>query len=104
MIERKLESPRQCIARLRARRSPTVEALAASAGLQGMRALDCIRAVQVCVDIGAHVPAPSGSAPPRAGRGLDLASQPGAARRAASGCGRRIGSGVSVVPREGELR
>ncbi|HMN77752.1 MAG TPA: DUF86 domain-containing protein [Burkholderiaceae bacterium] len=64
MIERKLESLRHCIARVRARRPPTAASLAADADLQDVLVLNLSRAVQVCVDIGAHLLAPSGSAPP----------------------------------------
>jgi uncharacterized protein YutE (UPF0331/DUF86 family) len=64
VIERKLESPRHCIARIRAKRPPTAVSLAAAADLQDVLALNLSRAVQVCVDIGAHLLAPSGSAPP----------------------------------------
>jgi uncharacterized protein YutE (UPF0331/DUF86 family) len=64
VIERKLESLRHCIARVRAKRPPTAESLAADADLQDVLVLNLSRAVQVCVDIGAHLLAPSGSAPP----------------------------------------
>jgi len=64
VIERKLESLRQCIARVRAKRPPTAALLAADADLQDVLVLNLSRAVQVCVDIGAHLLAPTGSAPP----------------------------------------
>lgn len=64
MIERKLEALRHCIARVRAKRPPTAESLAADADLQDVLVLNLSRAVQVCVDIGAHLLAPSGSALP----------------------------------------
>jgi uncharacterized protein YutE (UPF0331/DUF86 family) len=65
VIERKLEALRHCIARVRAKRPPTAESLAADADLQDVLVLNLSRAVQVCVDIGAHLLAPSGSAPPQ---------------------------------------
>lgn len=64
VIERKLESLRYCIARVRAKRPPTAQSLAADADLQDVLVLNLSRAVQVCVDIGAHLLAPSGSTPP----------------------------------------
>lgn len=64
VIERKLEALRHCIARVRVKRPPTAESLAADADLQDVLVLNLSRAVQVCVDIGAHLLAPSGSAPP----------------------------------------
>jgi uncharacterized protein YutE (UPF0331/DUF86 family) len=64
VIERKLEALRHCIARVRAKRPPTAESLAADADLQDVLVLNLSRAVQVCVDIGAHLLAPSGSALP----------------------------------------
>lgn len=64
VIERKLESLRHCIARVRAKRPPTAALLAADADLQDVLVLNLSRAVQVCVDIGAHLLAPTGSAPP----------------------------------------
>jgi uncharacterized protein YutE (UPF0331/DUF86 family) len=64
VIERKLELLRHCVARVRAKRPPTAEALAADADLQDVLVLNLSRAVQVCVDIGAHLLAPAGGAPP----------------------------------------
>lgn len=64
VIERKLEALRHCLERVRVKRPATAEALAADADLQDVLVLNLSRAVQVCVDIGAHLLAPSGSAPP----------------------------------------
>ena len=64
VIERKLEALRHCIARVRAKRPPTAESLAADADLQDVLVLNLSRAVPGCVDIGAHLLAPSGSALP----------------------------------------
>lgn len=64
VIERKLELLRHCIARVRAKRPPTAALLAADADLQDVLVLNLSRAVQVCVDIGAHLLAPSSGAPP----------------------------------------
>lgn len=64
VIERKLEVLRHCIARVRAKRPATAESLAADADLQDVLVLNLSRAVQVCVDIGAHLLASSDSVPP----------------------------------------
>lgn len=49
---------------MRAKRPATAEVLAADADLQDVLVLNLSRAVQVCVDIGAHLLAPTGSALP----------------------------------------
>jgi uncharacterized protein YutE (UPF0331/DUF86 family) len=64
VIERKLDALRHCIARVRAKRPATAASLAADADLQDVLVLNLSRAVQVCVDIGAHLLAPSGAVPP----------------------------------------
>ena len=60
----KLESLRRCVARVEARRAPTAKALAADPDCQDIVTLNLTRAVQLCVDVAAHlvaareVPAP----------------------------------------------
>jgi uncharacterized protein YutE (UPF0331/DUF86 family) len=55
VIERKLEVLRRCMLRLRDRRPASVAELAASPDLQDVLVLNLSRAVQVSVDIGAHL-------------------------------------------------
>ena len=65
VISEKLESLRRCVARVEAKRPETVEALQASPDLQDIISVNLMRAVQVCVDLAAHlvadldVPAPA---------------------------------------------
>jgi uncharacterized protein YutE (UPF0331/DUF86 family) len=55
LIKRKLELLRSHVARVRARRPQRLEQLAADADLQDVIVLNLSRAVQDCVDIGAHL-------------------------------------------------
>jgi uncharacterized protein YutE (UPF0331/DUF86 family) len=55
VVERKLEVLRRCVARLRDKRPASAALLAADADLQDVLVLNLSRAVQVCVDIGAHL-------------------------------------------------
>src|SRR2546428_12687353 len=55
VINRKLESLRRCIARITSKMPITPEALRANYDLQDIIALNLERAVQVYVDIAAHV-------------------------------------------------
>jgi uncharacterized protein YutE (UPF0331/DUF86 family) len=55
VINRKLESLRHCIARIMSKMPITPEALRSNYDLQDIIALNLERAVQVCVDIAAHV-------------------------------------------------
>ena len=55
VINRKLESLRRCIARITSKMPITPEALRSNYDLQDVIALNLERAVQVCVDIAAHV-------------------------------------------------
>ncbi len=55
VVERKLEVLRRCVLRLRAKRPASAAQLAADADLQDVLVLNLSRAVQVCVDIGAHL-------------------------------------------------
>ena len=56
---RKLEALRRCLQRLRERRPASAEALATDADLQDVLVLNLSRAVQLCVDIAAHLLATS---------------------------------------------
>ena len=64
VIERKLESLRRCVARVRAKRPADLSALIADLDAQDVLVLNLSRAVQLCVDIGAHIVAASDSATP----------------------------------------
>ena len=55
VIDRKLESLRRGLERVEERRPATLEALLGDADAQDILSLNLTRAVQLCVDIGAHV-------------------------------------------------
>ena len=55
IVERKLEALRRCVARVQERRPSGVESLAADPDAQDVLVLNLSRAVQVCVDIAAHL-------------------------------------------------
>lgn len=55
LIEEKLEALRRCVQRIESRTPKSAEALAADADLQDIIALNLTRAVQLCVDVAAHV-------------------------------------------------
>lgn len=55
VIARKLDSLGRCIARIEAKRPATFEALAADLDCQDIISINLERAVQLCVDIGAHL-------------------------------------------------
>ncbi len=59
LIEEKLEALRQCVARVEAKRPATAKILTADPDLQDILALNLTRAVQICVDIAAHIIADS---------------------------------------------
>ena len=65
VLDTKLESLRRCVARIEARRPPSAELLARDADAQDIVALNLTRAVQLCVDIAAHIASGSASAAPR---------------------------------------
>ena len=64
IVERKLDSLRRCLARLHAKAPSDVTQLRADIDLQDVLVLNLSRAVQLCVDMAAHVIAGS----PRAQR------------------------------------
>ena len=55
VIEQKLESLRRCLRRIADKCPPDSEALVRDPDLQDIIALNLTRAVQLCVDIGAHL-------------------------------------------------
>lgn len=64
VIEEKLESLRRCARRIEAKRPEQVEALRDNVDLQDILTLNITRAVQLCVDIAAHIVAASETYPP----------------------------------------
>ena len=55
VIEQKLESLRRCLVRVREKCPEAPEMLAADPDAQDIVALNLTRAIQICVDIGAHL-------------------------------------------------
>lgn len=55
VIEQKIESLRRCVERIRQKCPATAGALAGDADAQDILTLNLTRAVQLCVDIGAHL-------------------------------------------------
>lgn len=64
VVNRKMESLRRCIARIRSKMPITREALRSNYDLQDIIALNLERAVQICVDIAAHVISETEMPPP----------------------------------------
>jgi uncharacterized protein YutE (UPF0331/DUF86 family) len=64
LIETKLESLRRCVERVTAKTPSTAEQLARDADAQDVIALNLQRAVQLCVDLAAHVIADTDARPP----------------------------------------
>jgi uncharacterized protein YutE (UPF0331/DUF86 family) len=64
VINRKLESLRRCIARITSKLPITQDALRSNYDLQDIIALNLERAVQICVDIAAHVLSQTETPPP----------------------------------------
>jgi uncharacterized protein YutE (UPF0331/DUF86 family) len=78
VIEQKLESLRYCLQRVQSRCPADAQTLAADPDLQDIVALNLSRAVQVCVDIGAHLIAGMQvPAPDTMGQTFDLLAQAG---------------------------
>lgn len=81
VIEQKLESLRRCLARIASKCPEQPEVLAADPDLQDIVSLNLSRAVQLCVDIGAHLVADLGVPPPETmGQTFDLLAQAGLLR------------------------
>lgn len=64
VIEQKLESMRRCLARIETKCPPTAALLAADPDAQDIISLNLTRAIQLAVDIGAHVIAQRDLPPP----------------------------------------
>ena len=64
VIEQKLESLRHCLQRIHEKCPPTAEILAGDFDSQDILALNLSRAVQICVDIGAHIISSKNVPPP----------------------------------------
>lgn len=64
VIEEKIESLRRCIRRIEAKRVSTVEELEQDWDLQDILSVNLTRAVQICVDITAHILSESETRPP----------------------------------------
>lgn len=65
ILAEKLESLRRCIARIEERRADSAGALAADVDRQDIVTLNLTRAVQLCVDMAAHVLTDASQAAPR---------------------------------------
>ena len=64
VIEQKLESLRRCLQRIKEKCPPSADILARDLDAQDILALNLSRAVQLCVDIGAHIVAGKNVPPP----------------------------------------
>ena len=64
VVEQKLDSLQRCLARIRAKCPPLAQTLAQDADLQDIVSLNLTRAVQLSVDIAAHVIAGLPDVPP----------------------------------------
>lgn len=78
VIEQKLESLRRCLQRIEEKCPSSAEILAGDVDLQDIVALNLSRAVQLCVDIGAHIVANKNSIPPATmGQTFDILAELG---------------------------
>ena len=78
VIEQKLESLRRCLLRIETKCPSDASVLVADVDLQDIVALNLSRAVQICVDIGAHMLAGMESLPPDTmGQTFDMLAQQG---------------------------
>ncbi|MBI5937654.1 MAG: DUF86 domain-containing protein [Betaproteobacteria bacterium] len=78
VIEAKLESLRRCLVRIQDKCPANPTVLAEDADAQDIVALNLSRAIQLCVDVGAHVLAASNApAPGTMGQTFDLLAQLG---------------------------
>ena len=64
IVERKLDALQRCVARVALKRPPSVQALESDFDAQDVLVLNLSRAVQVCVDLGAHLLADLALPPP----------------------------------------
>jgi uncharacterized protein YutE (UPF0331/DUF86 family) len=73
VIEQKIESLRRCVERVRQKTPATAAALASDPDAQDILTLNLTRAVQLCVDIGAHlISAQDKPSPDTMGQTFDL--------------------------------
>ena len=78
IIEQKLESLRRCLRRIETKCPSDANTLLEDIDLQDIVALNLSRAVQICVDIGAHLIASMETPPPDTmGQTFDLLAQEG---------------------------
>lgn len=78
LIEQKLESLRRCVRRVRERCPSSPEALKRDADAQDIVTLNLTRAIQLCVDIGAHLIADGDfAAPDTMGHTFDMLAEAG---------------------------
>ena len=78
VIEQKIESLRRCVERVRLKCPATAAALAGDPDAQDILTLNLSRAVQLCVDIGAHLIAEhSQPAPDTMGQTFDVLAEMG---------------------------
>ena len=76
VVEQKLESLRRCLHRIEAKCPSDASILVADIDLQDILALNLTRAVQICVDIGAHLIAGMETPPPDTmGQTFDVMAQ-----------------------------
>ncbi len=78
VIEEKLESLRRCVRRVEEKCPADAKALANDIDAQDIVSLNLTRAVQICIDIGAHLISETNLAPPDTmGQTFDVLSQAG---------------------------
>ena len=78
VVEQKLESLRRCLQRIQTKCPADAETLATDFDLQDIVSLNLSRAVQLCVDIGAHmISGMDVSAPDTMGQTFDILTQGG---------------------------
>lgn len=78
VIEEKLESLRRCLRRIEEKCPESVDALKKDVDAQDILALNLTRAVQICVDIGAHLISETELLPPDTmGQTFDVLNQAG---------------------------
>ena len=78
VVEQKLESLRRCLLRIQTKCPQAADTLAADFDLQDVVSLNLSRAVQLCVDIGAHLIAGMEVPPPDTmGQTFDILAQVG---------------------------
>lgn len=76
VIEQKIESLRRCVERVRQKCPATADALAGDVDAQDIFALNWVCAVQLCVDIGAHlIAAKNNPAPDTMGQTFDVLAE-----------------------------